>query len=300
MHRFMDLNRVNLNLLVHLELLLKECSVSKAAKQAHLSQTAMSAILKQLREIFDDPLFIRESHGLKPTPKALALMPKVKTFLTCANEIFANDKFDPSTEVAVFNLILGSHGELLILSKLSAYLAQHAPNFTLKTAWVTKDLDLDKLLGTTEDFAIAADFLPHGTIINKEFLLEEEMACAMRKSHPLASQELTLDLFMAAEHVNIQFIEQALVKQWIDFGFKRKIKITVSNLISALEVIRDTDYLAIVPRHLAMFLNDKDHFAIKPLPFPKKTFTINVFYHKRYDNYKPLLWLIKVIKEQCL
>ncbi|MCW8443710.1 helix-turn-helix domain-containing protein [Fluoribacter gormanii] len=57
----------------HLELLLRECSVSKAANQAHLSQTAMSAILKQLRESFDDPLFIRESHGLKPTPKALSL-----------------------------------------------------------------------------------------------------------------------------------------------------------------------------------------------------------------------------------
>ncbi|CDZ76579.1 Nodulation protein D 2 [Legionella massiliensis] len=296
----MDLNRVNLNLLIHFDTLLTECSVSKAASKAHLSQTAMSAILKQLRDIFEDPLFIRESHGLKPTPKALALMPKIKTFLTHANEIFSNEEFDPSTEVATFNLILGSHGELLILSKLSAYLAQYAPNFSLKTAWVAESLDLDKLLATKVDLTIGADFLPHGNSIRKEFLLEEEMACAMRSSHPLADQELTQDLFMVSEHVNIQFIEQALVKQWVDFGFKRNIKITVSNLISALEVIRDTDYLAIVPRYLAEFLNDKQQFEIKLLPFPKKTFTINAFYHKRFDNYQPLQWLIKVIKERCL
>lgn len=299
-YQFMDFRRVNLNLLVYLDRLLTELSVSKAADKSHLSQAAMSGILRQLRDVFEDPLFIREAHGLKPTPKALALRPKIKTFLANADEIFTKDEFDPFTEVTTFNLVLGSHGELLILSKLSAYLEQHAPHFTLKTAWVSENLNLDESLATTIDLAIGADFLPHGNMIDKEFLLEEEMACAMRKSHPLANKELTQELFMTAEHVDIQFIEKALYKQWADLGFKRNIKITVSNLISALEVIRDTDYLAIVPRYLAIFLNEKQYFEIKPLPFPKKSFTVNMFYHKRFINYKPLQWLMKIIKGHCL
>ncbi|WP_454780382.1 LysR family transcriptional regulator [Legionella sp. WA2022007384] len=296
----MDLKKVNLNLLVYLDTLLNECSVSKAAEKSHLSQAAMSGILKQLRYIFDDPLFVREAHGLKPTPKALALSPKIKTFLTNAHEIFTKDEFDPCTEVVTFNLVLGSHGELLILSKLSAYLAQHAPNFTLKTIWVSENFNLDELLGTTVDLAISADFLPYGPSINKEFLLEEEMACAMRKSHPLANKQLTQKLLMTADHVDIQFIKNALYEQYTDPALKRNIKVTVSNLISALEVIRGTDYLAIVPRHLAIFLNEQHDFEIKPLPFVKKSFTVNMFYHKRFNNYKPLQWLIKIIKKHCL
>ncbi|MCW8444531.1 LysR family transcriptional regulator [Fluoribacter gormanii] len=296
----MDLKKVNLNLLVYFDTLLSECSVSKAADKSHLSQAAMSKILKQLRYIFDDPLFIREAHGLKPTPKALVVSHKIKNFLNTANQVFEKDEFDPRNETVRFNLVLGSHGELLILSKLSAYLAQHAPNFILKTIWVSENLNLDELLATTVDLAISADFLPYGTAINKEFLLEEEMACAMRKSHPLANKKLTQKLLMTADHVEIQFIEKALHEQWANPDLKRNIKVTVSNLISALEVIRDTDYLAIVPRHLAIFLNEKQYFEIKPLPFQKKSFTVNMFYHKRFENYKPLLWLMKIIKEHCL
>ncbi|MCL5272504.1 MAG: LysR family transcriptional regulator [Gammaproteobacteria bacterium] len=296
----MNFKKVNLNLLMYLEVLLNELSVSKAAEKSNLSQAAMSGILKQLRIVFDDPLFIREAHGLRPTPRALALTPKIKAFINFADDILIKEEFDPYAEIATINLVLGSHGELLILSKLSAYLAQHAPNFTLKTTWVSEHFNLDELLATSVDLVIGADFLPYGSIINKEVLLEEEMACAMRKSHPLANVELTPGLFMAADHVDIAFIEKALNKQWIDFGLKRNIKVTVSNLISAFEVIRNTDYLAIVPRHLATFLNDHDQFTIKPMPFLKKNFTINMFYHKRLINYKPLQWLMHIIKKNCI
>lgn len=296
----MDLKKVNLNLLVYLDTLLNELSVSKAADKSNLCQSAMSGILKQLRDVFEDPLFIREAHGLKPTPKALELMPKIKTFLTYADEIFSKDEFDPSTEIVTFNLVLGSHGELLLLSKLSSYLARYTPNITLKIVWISENLNLDELLATTTDLAILASFLPHGKMINKEFLLEDEMACAMRTSHPLADKELTRKMLIEAEHVNILFIEKALNKQLDPSNLKRNIKITVPNLISALEVIRDTDYLAIVPRCLATSLNEKKHFVIKTLPFPKKNFTVQMLYHNRLRNYKPLLWLMKIIKEQCL
>ncbi|WP_298627215.1 LysR family transcriptional regulator [uncultured Legionella sp.] len=296
----MNFKKVNLNLLVYLDVLLSELSVSKAADKSNLSQAAMSGILKQLRGVFDDPLFIREAHGLKPTPKALVLSPKIKSFLACADNVLAKDEFYPYSERAAFNLILGSHGELIILSRLSAYLEQYAPNFTLKTTWISEHLDLDELLATKVDLAIGADFLPYGSSISTEFLFEDEMVCAMRKSHPFASKELTQEQFMAAEHVDIAFIEKALYQQWTDVGMKRNIKITVSNLISAFEVIRDTDYLGIVPRHLATSLNNKQDFEIKIIPFLNNHFAVNMLYHKRLSNHKPLQWLLHIIKEHCL
>ncbi|WP_241480537.1 helix-turn-helix domain-containing protein [Legionella norrlandica] len=111
----MDIRRINLNLLVHFDTLLNERSVSKAAEKSYMSQTAMSHILKQLRDIFQDPLFIRKPHGLQPTQKALNLAPKIKEFISRSNDIFEEQVFDPSHEELVFNAVSVGIGEYFIL-----------------------------------------------------------------------------------------------------------------------------------------------------------------------------------------
>ena len=67
MYDYRQLGRADLNLLVTLQILMTEGSVSRAAERAHVSQSAMSRTLQRLRALFDDPLFVRQSHGLAPT-----------------------------------------------------------------------------------------------------------------------------------------------------------------------------------------------------------------------------------------
>ncbi len=76
-----NLARIDLNLLVALDALLTERSVTKAAARVGLGQSAMSHNLARLRQLFDDELLIRSSDGMRPTPKALALGDRVKITL---------------------------------------------------------------------------------------------------------------------------------------------------------------------------------------------------------------------------
>ena len=67
------LSRVDLNLLVSLQVLLEELNVTRSAKRLHVSQPAMSKTLLRLRNVFEDQLFTRSGRGLVPTPRALEL-----------------------------------------------------------------------------------------------------------------------------------------------------------------------------------------------------------------------------------
>lgn len=298
----MDIRRINLNLLIHFDTLITELSVSKAAEKTFLTQTAMSYILKELRELFDDPLFIRKAHGLQPTQKALDLAPKIKAFLDSSKNIFQETSFDPLTEELTFKAVLSVHGEFLILSKLCAYLSAHSPNFTLKTFSLSEFVNLEHLLSTEIDFVVGPAFLETGNNTNSELLFFDEVVCVMGKSNPLVNQEITTEDFLNAEHVEVQFSylrkDNMLFKILAGLG-KRKTKVVVPNLISVCDVISQTNYISMMPRSLAGLLQQHYPLEIKPFPFPIKEYRIMLHYHKRLENDKRLRWIISVIKEHC-
>ena len=92
-----DLARVDLNLLVALQRLLEEESVTKAATRLHITQPAMSKTLQRLRETFNDPLFVRSGRGLSATPRAIELKSQLPSILTSIANMLINDEFDPSS-----------------------------------------------------------------------------------------------------------------------------------------------------------------------------------------------------------
>lgn len=121
-------------------------------------------------------------------------------------------------------------------------------------------------------------------------------------SNPLVHQEITTEDFFNADHVEIQFSylrkDNMLFKILAGFG-KRKTKIIVPNLINVCEVISQTNCIAMMPRSLAVSLQNKYQFEIKSFPFPIKEYRIMIHYHKRLENDKRLRWVIDVIKNHC-
>jgi DNA-binding transcriptional LysR family regulator len=93
----MNIGSVNLNLLVALDALLEERSVTRAARRAGVTQPAMSNSLSQLRSLFGDPLFSRHAHGLEPTPRALALAEPIRQGLRLFGAALSPPSFDPET-----------------------------------------------------------------------------------------------------------------------------------------------------------------------------------------------------------
>lgn len=145
-----DLARVDLNLLVALDALLAERSVTRAAARIGLGQSAMSSTLARLRRLFDDELLTRSPEGMRPTPRALALAEPLRTALRQVQALVRREEaFDPATVERRFTISLPDSTEVLLGPRLLAYLRAEAPGVQLllrafDRATMLEDLDTDR------------------------------------------------------------------------------------------------------------------------------------------------------------
>jgi len=114
-----DLRRVDLNLLVVLDVLLDECNVTRAARRLNMSQPATSTALARLRKQFDDPLLVKNGRVLRPTPRAQSLVGPLRSVLSALeHSILTVPEFDPASDSRVFTLLTGDYAEVALLRKL--------------------------------------------------------------------------------------------------------------------------------------------------------------------------------------
>ena len=153
-----NLGRVDLNLLVHLDALLAERSVTRAAARVGIGQSAMSHNLARLRELFDDELLTRGSDGMRLTPRAVTLLEPVRTMLAQVGALVSpRQAFDPATAVRTFRFVLPDSMEILIMPALLARMREVAPGihlrlYNLDASRLFDDLDADEV-----DLAIGYD-----------------------------------------------------------------------------------------------------------------------------------------------
>src|SRR6478735_7463210 len=115
-----DIRGLDVGMLRTFDALMREQNVSRAAARLFLSQPAVSASLNRLREVFDDPLFTRTSHGVLPTERARALAPQVEKLLAdLAGLLEADAGFDPATSSRIFRIAGSDHASRMLLPELS-------------------------------------------------------------------------------------------------------------------------------------------------------------------------------------
>src|SRR6185295_10556091 len=136
----MHLKEVDANLLVILDALLVDASVTRAAERLGRSASAISHALAKLREIFADELFARAGQKLVPTAKAMELAPTVHVILAGMESLLRPNKpFDPSDSVRDFAVAASEAGELMLLQPLRGRLKPQAPN--VRADWVPSHRD---------------------------------------------------------------------------------------------------------------------------------------------------------------
>ena len=127
-----NLNQIDLNLLVYLEVLLRERNVTQAANQLGLSQPAMSNGLRRLRALFDDPLLVRTSEGMTPTERALELEPLIKEILLGVDRAMQPaTEFEPGEAQMVVRIMASDYAESTLFPAVLMQLREHAPGITL-------------------------------------------------------------------------------------------------------------------------------------------------------------------------
>jgi DNA-binding transcriptional LysR family regulator len=264
------LSRIDLNLLVAYQVLMQEKNVTRAAERMFVTQPAMSKTLNRLRNLLEDELFVRSSHGLTPTPKTLELERPVNDILGQLTELMvSSQEFDPANTSATISIATLGTSASVGLPALINNLRLHAPKVLLLSQNIDDKWE-DRLRSGSLDYAIVAknqfsdDFVTHRLMNIKPVLY-------MRNDHPLAEVEkITHEQRRQYQHMAVYFpnfetTREDMQKLFASFGILSNVPFLTTNLMVCLETLLETDMLMIASDRLMDSSLVSDNFVSKPL-----------------------------------
>jgi len=240
---------LDLNLLVLLETLFVEGSVSKAARRLGVSQPAASKGLERLRRHFGDELFVRTPRGMRPTARALALGADLQRVLADLRRLVEEaPAFDPTTARGIVRVAMSDAAEFVLLPGLVERLGRLAPALDLRArpldkARMSDALDrgeLDAVVGVFPD--LPKRFLHRA-------LWFEQFVCLMRADHPLCTAQMTLEHFTRYPHVLVTLkddAEGAVDRALAAVGAARRVAVTVGHFLVVPQILAQSECIATV------------------------------------------------------
>jgi DNA-binding transcriptional LysR family regulator len=290
----MNLTTKDLNLLYVLQILMEERNVSKAAKRLRLTQPAVSNALSRLRRDFDDPLLVRSSKGMTPTPLALKIWPMVNTLCEQATEIFFREAFDVADQASTFRFATTDYFEAVFLPKMLGELQRTAPRVTLVMRPTAGSLPIVEMEGGFIDFAAGGFFgrLPEG--FHGIDLFQESFTCVVRKDHPRVKKHMDLETYISLDHILVTLqgdlqgaVDRALAKRQLT----RRIVAGVMSFHSPINLGANSDFVATIPTRIA--LTARQHLPIQcfPLPLEVPGYIVQLVWHARTHSSRPHAWM---------
>ena len=283
----MSLSRIDLNLLVVLDTVLSERSVVRAARRLHLTPSAISNSLARLREIFGDPLVVRNGRGVVPTSRAEALAPALKLALNQVERAIQADVFDPSTTTRQFTLAVADAGQLSRLPKLVRLLAKEMPRAELRVVGVDTYVSSGGVGKGEIDVALIAPD-EEGPGIHSTPLYRETSVLVSRREHAYALKRISKAQLSELRHVDVQVAPgrgyRELARQYAELDIRREIAVVVPSFIAAAAVVAETDFVATLPESLVKALGPRLGLELMPAPAPKVTLDLKLIWHDRTDG----------------
>ena len=286
------MRRLDLNLLVALDALLDERSVTRAARRLGLTQSTVSGMLTRLRAALDDPLFVRSQHGIVPTRRASALAAPLKDLIAAAKVIATAERFDPATASQTFSVSLNDYMQLTVLLPLVADLRREAAGIRLSVRPLVVDnlvADLARgeidLVVTIPEFAMSD--LP------SRLLYRETYVGVVRREHPLACRSVSIEDFCRFDHVLVSPTRGSFEGPTDDalrrVGWRRRTCYSVPSFLLLPALLQTDDLIAVVPRRLAA-LRSEGLVSFR-LPVSVKGFDVIAVWHARVDKDPAHQWL---------
>jgi DNA-binding transcriptional LysR family regulator len=299
---FMNISKINLNLLTALDALLTERNVTKAGEKLFITQSAMSNVLKQLRALFQDELLVLQGRKMVLTLRAESLHPQLKQLLTQAEVILNPQAFDPKSSKRLFTIGMEEYTDIIILPRLYNYLAQHAPHIQLRIKHVPLFGEKPLLDSQEIDLAIGLLQKAHDTQgIFHDLLFREKIVCIARKNHPLFKKKLTLKQYLTAKHIsflptneNTPYIVDNILG---NMGYERNVVLRLSHITPALYTINDSDVVATVPERLAVEAKRLFNFSVQACPFAIPEVAFSLLWHPWTHLDSANQWLRTIIKQ---
>jgi len=305
-----NLARIDLNLLVTLQVLLEEQSVTRAANRLHLSQSALSKSLNRLRDTLDDPLFQRTAHGLKPTAHALALGKVLPQALQNLYQLTQPPSFEPATSQRHFALAMVESAYETLIPYFIGPLLQQAPKLKLDSyGWNEKSI-YDLQHGQI-DFGIAgrdvhpqsqfkADELADG--LEYQTLFNDKQVCLVRQNHPIlhaiSRGDWNKEAYLALSHVQVRCEGNdwwALDYHLATTNHHRQISTTVPDFYGAASICAHTDLIFTLPSSFAHHAQNLYSLVQIPLPFEFMPMAYVLLWHERNNQEPGHKWVREMI-----
>ncbi|VCU69644.1 HTH-type transcriptional regulator SyrM 1 [Pigmentiphaga humi] len=284
----MQLNRLDLNLLLIFDALMRTRSVTLAGERVGLSQSATSNSLQRLREAFGDKLFVRTPAGMQPTALALELEDDVSAALERLRAAFERNRaFDPASARRTFRILLSDIAQQAHLPTFVALLRQEAPNVDLVGESLPVREARDAMVQGELDLAVG--FLPDlGAEFHRQSLFVEHWVCVINRDHPSIGGTLTREQYLAAAHLSYRpaasihaSLDQLLEAEFAGQGVRRRIALSASYSSGLAATLAMSDLVLTAPSGPASFMIRDQPLRIVPLPFELPTIDLNMQWHAR-------------------
>ncbi|NOH60672.1 LysR family transcriptional regulator [Vibrio sp. RE88] len=275
----------NYKLLHPLLVLLQTRSLTEAALQLNVTQSAMSRTLSQIRTAFDDPILIREGKQFVVSAKGQQLLAQLPDLIGSLDELYAVEEFSPHACQREFRLAYTAFLSESSVPLVSSELLRLAPN-----AGVNGELWQDQHVSVLGDspidvLATTLDYFPENIYGKK--LLEDEYVVLMSGSHSLAEASLEMDDYFGASHVMVhgmREMRQYVGEQFEQRQIRRKVIARVPSFTAAMELVCQSDALVTAPLHLAGYFANRFDYVVKPLPFDLPKHSYYLLWHSQHQK----------------
>ncbi len=306
----MNISKIDLNLLVYLDVLLREGSVTKAANRLSITQPAMSNGLRRLRDLFNDPIMVRTSEGMTPTERALQLQPVIRDVLSKLEAtIQPETEFEAATSDRTFRIMASDYAETTILMSLLEVLRTEAPNVSLDVI-TPSDVTYHDVEQGKVDMAINRfEELPLS--FHQKVLWYDAFSCVVHKSHPL-TQHCDAPTYLKSKHVWVSKtgfgvgvgIDPNEIQKlgWVDAelnkqGCVRDISVFTRHYHVALQLAKKQQLVATLPARVANTYASDPETAILEPPFDIPPIALKMAWSPLLHHDAGHIWIRRLISE---
>jgi DNA-binding transcriptional LysR family regulator len=295
-----QLRRLDATLLVVFCEALRTGRLSIVAGRLGLTQSAVSHAVQRLREIFDDPLFLRRPNGVEPTPRARALGEPLNAALAQLRAALESGRaFEPTKLRRVFRVGTLDYTLAVVGPAIVGRLARLAPECAIVFASVTGTEALKRLREGADDLAVGVYPDPPAGMVATP-LMSEHFVTIARQGNPMTAAGLDLDAFCRLDHVlvsgsgDLQGVVDLALRA---VGRKRRVVASMPQFLAAFASVAASDAIATVPERLARRYAARFGLRAFATPIDVRGFELVALRGPGSANDRAIAWLVELLRD---
>ncbi len=291
-------NKTDLNLFIIFDVIMQEQSISAAAERLFMTQPSVSNAVSRMRHQWNDALFVKQGRGIKPTPYANQLWQTIAEPLNIISNAVNPAQFIPALARQTFRISLTDGMTSMLWLPLRKMIEQEAPGIDLHA--VPFRANGEQLLLDNEVDLVLDIYKGEHKLIHSKWMSDLNFVCVMRPNHALAKSALTLENFLAAEHLLVSHSGDAqgmVDSKLAELGKTRRIAMTVNTFASVFPLLADSNLITILPEAATSEYVAAGEVITKKLPISIADVKIYMAWHTRQNRDPALSWLMNRINK---